>query len=85
MSTITLQIRVDNALKREADALFADVGMDTTTAVRLFLRQAVIRRALPFEVIAPDPFHSDANKEVLMRSIAQLEQGGGAVRTLSQD
>lgn len=46
----TLQIRVDDALKREADALFASLGLDTTTAVRIFLNAAVDNAGIPFPI-----------------------------------
>lgn len=48
MSTITTSIRVDSQLKREADRLFADLGMNFSTAVNTFLRQAVREQGLPF-------------------------------------
>ena len=77
MATSTLQIRVDSNLRREADALFATAGLDLTSAVRLFLRQTIIRRRLPFEVLAeaPDPFWSEANQRVLRESIESFERG----------
>ena len=33
----TLQLRVDDSLKAKADALFSSLGLDTSTAVRIFL------------------------------------------------
>ena len=45
-----LQIRVDDTLKAEADRLFASIGMDTSSAVRIFLKQSVLRGAIPFEL-----------------------------------
>ena len=53
--------------------------MDLSSAVRLFLRQSVIRRRLPFEVVSenPDPFWSEANQRELRESIAALERGEG--------
>ena len=79
LATSTLQIRIDSNLRREADALFASTGLDLTSAVRLFLRQSVIRRRLPFEVVSenPDPFWSEANQRVLRESIDSLERGEG--------
>lgn len=50
-----LQVRVDDTLKMEADRLFASIGMDTSTAVRVFLKQAVLRGAIPFE-LRGDPY-----------------------------
>lgn len=49
MDTITTSIRTDAALKREADRLFADLGMNFSTAVNTFLRQAVREQGLPFK------------------------------------
>ena len=79
MATSTLQIRVDSTLRKEADELFALVGLDMSSAVRLFLRQSVIRRRLPFEVVSenPDPFWSEANQRVLRESIDSIERGEG--------
>ena len=37
----TIQIRVDDELKMKSDQLFKDLGTDTTTAIRMFLTQAV--------------------------------------------
>jgi len=77
MATSTLQIRVDSKLRKEADKLFALAGLDMSSAVRLFLRQSVIRRRLPFEVVTenPDPFWSEANQRVLRESIESFERG----------
>ena len=75
MSSCTLQIRIDSDLRREADSLFSGAGLDLSSAVRLFLRQSVIRRRLPFEVIGADPFFSDANQRALAESIRSIERG----------
>ena len=45
-----LQVRVDDTLKAEADRLFASIGLDTSTAVRVFLKQSVLRGGIPFEL-----------------------------------
>ena len=82
MATSTVQIRIDSDLRREADELFASAGLDLTSAARLFLRQSVVRRRLPFEVISenPDPFRSEANQRVLRESIESIERGEGQRR-----
>ncbi len=46
----TLQIRIDDDLKSKADDLFKELGTDTTTAVRMFLTQAVDCNGFPFEI-----------------------------------
>ena len=46
----TIQVRVEDELKRKSDALFKDLGTDTTTAIRIFLTQAVVTNGFPFEI-----------------------------------
>lgn len=46
----TVQIRVDDALKARVDTLFNSLGMDTTTAVRMFFIAALERDGIPFDV-----------------------------------
>jgi len=46
----TLQIRIDDALKQEVDSLFSSLGLDTSTAVRIFLNAAVENAGIPFSV-----------------------------------
>ncbi len=75
MSSTTLQIRIDDDLRRAADDLFSAAGLDLSSAVRLFLRQSVIRHRLPFEVIGADPFYSEANQRALVDSIRSIENG----------
>ena len=77
MATSTLQIRVDSALRSQAEDFFNGAGLDMSSAVRLFLKQVVIRRRVPFDVIAEDPFWSDANQRVLAESIRSTEEGKG--------
>ena len=46
----TLQIRVDDSLKSQADRLFSSLGLDTSTAVRIFLNAAIEHDGIPFSV-----------------------------------
>lgn len=41
---------MDSSLKKEADALFSDLGMNLSTAFNVFVRQALRVQGLPFEV-----------------------------------
>lgn len=61
----TLQIRVDDVMKNAADELFASLGLDTSTAVRIFLSIAIETGGLPFEVKRPNNSLQLSMKEVL--------------------
>jgi addiction module RelB/DinJ family antitoxin len=48
--TTTVQIQIDDAVKQEADSLFGKLGLDISTAVRMFLAACLDREGLPFTV-----------------------------------
>ena len=54
-TSTNLTIRMDSALKQEADALFSDLGMNMSTAFNVFVRQAIRVQGLPFEVTREVP------------------------------
>ena len=47
-----IQFRVDKELKNEADKLFKELGLDLSTALKLFLKQSVNKQAIPFAITA---------------------------------
>jgi len=48
--TTNLSIRIDRSLKDEADHVFNDMGMNLTTAITIFIKQAVRQKKIPFEI-----------------------------------
>jgi DNA-damage-inducible protein J len=55
MPKVSTNINLDVELKRSAQELFSDLGLDLTTAVTLFLKQAVREQAIPFEIRRENP------------------------------
>jgi DNA-damage-inducible protein J len=50
----SLNIKIDRDLKAQADTLFSRMGMNLTTAVNVFVRQAVQEQAIPFRIYVND-------------------------------
>jgi len=50
MKNINVTLRVDDELKKQADALFSELGLNLTTAFNIFLRQSVREQQIPFQV-----------------------------------
>lgn len=50
MANTSMNIRMDSKIKQQAQHLFAEFGLDMTTAVNMFLRQAIRERRIPFEL-----------------------------------
>ena len=55
MKTISTNIRIDEDVKKQADALFEELGLNMSTAINIFLRQALSNNGLPFEIKAKRP------------------------------
>ena len=52
--TETVRARVEPELKRDAEAVLSELGLSTSEAITLFLRQITLRRGLPFPVHIPN-------------------------------
>ena len=70
-----INFRIDDDLKTQADTMFREMGMNTSTAVNIFITQAVLRHRMPFEIIS-DPFYNERNMSVLRRRAREMQEGG---------
>lgn len=50
MKNVNVTLRVDEDLKKQADVLFSELGMNLTTAFNVFLRQSVREQGIPFQI-----------------------------------
>lgn len=47
-NTVNMTIRIDKDFKKEVDSLFKKLGLNTTSAIMMFLRQCDREQGLPF-------------------------------------
>lgn len=47
-NAINMSFRVDKDLKKQADELFKNLGMNTSVAINMFLTQSVRNQSIPF-------------------------------------
>ena len=50
-----VSFRIDTDIKNQADKLFADLGLNMTTAFNIFLRQSVREGSIPFQITVNTP------------------------------
>lgn len=50
MASMNLNVRVDSDVKRRADSIFAELGLNTSAAVNIFLRHCVRQSGIPFDL-----------------------------------
>lgn len=81
MATTSITIRMDENLKKQAEILFEDMGLNMTTAFTMFTKAVVRQNKIPFEISA-DPFYSLENQRHLQKAISDLEAGKGQIHEL---
>jgi DNA-damage-inducible protein J len=65
--TETIRARVEPKLKAEAEGILNSLGMNPSDAIRMFYKQVVMRKGLPFEVIIPNAETRRAMDDVKQR------------------
>lgn len=53
MASSVMQIRVDDQLRKEATEIYEKLGIDLSTAVRMFLKRSVLDNGIPFAMTLP--------------------------------
>lgn len=85
MAAVSTSIKIDQALKRESQALFESFGLNLSTAVNMFLRQAVREQAIPFRVGTPVPNIETLKAIEDARNGIGLSRGFTSVTELMED
>ncbi|TEB08177.1 bifunctional antitoxin/transcriptional repressor RelB [Pelotomaculum schinkii] len=83
MATTSVTIRMDENLKKQAETLFDEMGLNMTTAINIFAKAVVRQGKIPFE-IAADPFLSEVNQARIRESLEQLKSGQVMVKTMEE-
>ena len=74
MSKTSMSLRLDSEVKEQAQQVFNHLGMDMTTAINIFLRQAIQYQGLPFDV------KIDENRK-LLQVVTDVEQNRNMSRS----
>ena len=67
-----VQARIDGAVKEEATAVLAAMGLTVSDAVRLLLTRVAREKALPFAPLVPNAVTIEAMKEARQGNLPQF-------------
>lgn len=65
----TITVRVDEAIKKEANDIFKEVGLDMSSAINVYLRQVIKNKGIPFALTAEVP------NSITLKAIQEAEEG----------
>lgn len=85
MATSLLQVRVEDSLKEDAARVFENLGIDTSTAIRMFLKRAVMDNGIPFRMTLPkEPYRADRGFRAIREISEASEKNGTADMSLDE-
>jgi len=84
MSTSIIQFRIDDDLKTEATQVYERLGMDLSTALRIFLKRSVMENGVPFPMTLPKEYNSAIALAALKELNDNAVQNGTADMTLDE-
>ena len=82
---VSANIKIDPELKKESQELFTRLGLTMTTAVNIFLRQAVREQAIPFRIGEPAPNIETVTAIKNAKNGICMSKGFDSVQALMED
>ena len=84
MATSIVQFRIEDDLKAEATAVFEKLGIDMSTALRMFLKRTVLENGIPFPMTLQNTYDSEAVLKAVKAMTLDAKQNGSADLTLDE-
>lgn len=81
----TIQVTVDDELRQDSDKLFKGLGTDTTSAIRIFLKQAVMYQGFPFEIRLTQNPYAPLTEEQFYEKLAKSRKAAAAGKVRDAD
>ena len=83
MALATITARVNEADKIQFDKFCNHVGINTSTAINIFVKAVLREKRIPFEISSEaDPFYTKENLDYVKKSVAELRAGKGKAHEL---
>lgn len=72
----TVRARIDSNLKNEVEAIFQELGLNTSQAITLFLKKVKMERGIPFELKVPN--------ETTLKAMEEAKNMDGEISSLEE-
>lgn len=63
-----VQLRVDAKTKKKVASIFADLGLDLSTGVKIYFQQVLRQKGIPFPLVTANGFTPEEGKKILRES-----------------
>ena len=76
----TIQIRIDEKTKKSAQKTLDKLGLDMSSAVKVYFKQIIIHKGIPFQIITENGLTPEQEEEILKAS-EEAKRGKNVTRT----
>ncbi len=77
-----IQLRIDEKTKKAAKKVLDKLGIDMTSAIKVYLKQIVINQGIPFKLVTENGFTPEQEEEILMASV-EAKSGKNVTKAMS--
>ena len=70
----TLQIRIDEKIKKEAKLILEHLGLDMSSAIKIYLKQVVLTQSIPFPVLTENGL-TEEQEEKILKAFDEAKRG----------
>lgn len=78
----TIQVRIKDSTKKSAKKVFDKIGLDMSSAVKIYLHQVIITQGLPFRLVTENGLTPEEERDILKAS-KEAEQGINVTKPMS--
>ena len=80
-----VQLRVDDDLKLQAASVYEKLGIDLSSAIRMFLKRSVMVNGIPFSMILDErAYDPEAASDAMKRMNESAKKNGTSEMTLDE-
>lgn len=69
-----IQIRIDDKTKKDAQKILDDLGLDLSSAIKVYLKQIIIHKGVPLRIVIRNGLTIRKEKEI-QRAAAEAKKG----------
>jgi addiction module RelB/DinJ family antitoxin len=80
----TIQLRIDNATKKSAKSILDKLGIDMTAAIKIYLKQIVINKGIPFQLLTENGLTIQQEDQIL-KAEKEAEKGINLTDSISPE
>jgi DNA-damage-inducible protein J len=80
----TIQLRIDDATKKSAKTILDKLGIDMSSAIKIYLKQIVINKGIPFKLLTENGMTIEQEMEIL-KAVEEAEKGINVTKPMDAD